>query len=92
MADDNTLLNDRALEMPIAFRMNRSCMAFMRENSFLEIKALKPFNVTFVVTDTGKACSEKTRFSTPSVSFLFRPIGASGRVSSFLFEFQSASR
>jgi hypothetical protein len=42
--------------------------------------------------DTGKACSEETRFSTPSVSFLFFLIGASRRVSNFLFECQSASR
>jgi hypothetical protein len=45
-----------------------------------------------ILSNTGEACSEETRFSTPSVSFLFRLIGASRRVSSFLFECQSASR
>jgi hypothetical protein len=30
-------------------------MAFMRENYFLEIKALQPFNVTVVVPDFEEA-------------------------------------
>jgi hypothetical protein len=34
--------------MLVVLRMNRNCMAFMRENYFLEIKALQPFNVTVV--------------------------------------------
>jgi prepilin-type processing-associated H-X9-DG protein len=58
MADGNTLLNDRALEMPISLRMNRSFTAFMRENSFLEIKMLKPFNVAVVVTDIEESEEE----------------------------------
>ena len=40
MAYSNTLLNDKALEMLVVLRMNRSSMFYMRENYFLEIKAL----------------------------------------------------
>jgi hypothetical protein len=40
MADGNTLLNDKALEMLVVLRTNRNFMDFMRGNNFLEITAL----------------------------------------------------
>ena len=55
MADGNTLLNDKALEMLVVLRMNRNFMVFMREKYFLEIKALQPFNVAVVVPDIEEA-------------------------------------
>ena len=51
MADERTLLNDKTLKMLIVSRMNRNLMVFMRENLFLEIKALQPFNLAVVVAD-----------------------------------------
>jgi hypothetical protein len=51
VADDNTFLNGKTLNMLVVLRMNRSFMVFMWENSFLEIKALQPFNVAVVVPD-----------------------------------------
>ena len=51
MADSNTLLNDKALRIFFVLRMKRIFMLFMRENYFLEIKALKPFNMAVVVPD-----------------------------------------
>jgi hypothetical protein len=44
-------LNDKTLEMLVVLRMNRNFMVFMRENYFLEIKALQPFDVAVVVPD-----------------------------------------
>jgi hypothetical protein len=35
--------------------MNRNCFVFIRENFFLEIKALQPFNVVVVVPDIEEA-------------------------------------
>jgi hypothetical protein len=55
MADGNTLPNDKTLEMLVVLRMNRNFMVFMRENYFLEIKALQPFNVAVVVPDIEEA-------------------------------------
>jgi hypothetical protein len=37
--------------MLVVLRMNQSFMVFTRENYFLEIKALQPFNVTVIVLD-----------------------------------------
>jgi hypothetical protein len=51
MADGNTLLNDKTLEMLVVLRMNRNFMVFMRENYFLEIKALQPFTGAVVVPE-----------------------------------------
>jgi hypothetical protein len=58
MADGSTLLNDKALEMPVVLFMNRNFMVFMRGNYFLEIKALQPFNVTVMVPDIEEAEGE----------------------------------
>jgi hypothetical protein len=58
MADGSTPLNDRALEMLVVLRKNRNFMVFMRENGFLEIKALQPFNVAAVVPDIKEAEGE----------------------------------
>jgi hypothetical protein len=58
MADGSTLLNDNALEMLVVLRMNQNSMVFMRENHFLEIKALQPFNVAVVVPDIEEAEGE----------------------------------
>ena len=55
MADGNTFLDDKALEMLVVLHMNRNFMVFMRENYFLEIKALQPFNVAVVVPDFEEA-------------------------------------
>jgi hypothetical protein len=55
MANANTLLNDKAIEMLVVLRMNRIFMVFMRENYFLEIKALQPFYVAVVVPDIEEA-------------------------------------
>jgi hypothetical protein len=55
MADGNTLLSDKKLYMLVVLRMNRNFMVFMRENYFLEIKALQPFNVAAVVPDFEEA-------------------------------------
>ena len=44
-------LNDKTLEMLVVLRINRNLMVFMRENYFLEIKALQPFDVAVVVPD-----------------------------------------
>ena len=55
MADGNTLPNDKTLEMLVVLRMNRNFMVFMRENYFLEIKALQPFNMAVVVPDIEEA-------------------------------------
>jgi hypothetical protein len=55
MADGKTLLNDKALEMPVVLRMNRSSMIFMRENYFLKINALQPFDMAVVVPDIKAA-------------------------------------
>jgi hypothetical protein len=55
MADGTTLLNDRAFEMRVVLRMSRNFMVFMRENHFLEIKALQPFNMAVVVPDIEEA-------------------------------------
>jgi hypothetical protein len=55
MADGNTLPNDKTLEMLVVLRMNRNFMVFMRENYFLEIKALQPFHVAAVVPDIEEA-------------------------------------
>jgi hypothetical protein len=49
MADGGTLLNDKTLEMLVVLRMNRNFKVFMRENYFLEIKALQPLNVDVAV-------------------------------------------
>jgi hypothetical protein len=40
MADGNTSLKDKALKILVVLRMNRNFMVFMRDNYFLEIKAL----------------------------------------------------
>jgi hypothetical protein len=42
--DGNILLANRHLEMMVVLRMNRTCMEFMREHYFEEIKAKQPFN------------------------------------------------
>ena len=55
MADGSTFLNDKTLEMLVVSRMNRNFMVFMRENYFLEIKALQPFDVAVVVPDIEEA-------------------------------------
>jgi hypothetical protein len=48
MAGGNTLLNDKTLEKLVVLRMNRNFMVFIRENYFLENKALQPFNLAAV--------------------------------------------
>jgi hypothetical protein len=58
MADGNTLLSDKSLEMPVALRMNRSYMVCMRKVYFLEIKALLPSDVAVVVPDIEEAEGE----------------------------------
>jgi hypothetical protein len=58
MAYGNTLLNKEALEMLVVLRMNRSSMVYTRENYFLEIKALQPFNMAVVVPDIEEAEGE----------------------------------
>jgi hypothetical protein len=58
MADGSTPLNDRALVMLVVLRMNRNFMVFMRENGFLEIQALQPFNVAAVVPYIKEAKGE----------------------------------
>jgi len=56
MADGNTLLSDKKLEVLVVLRVNRNFMVFMREKHFLEIKALQPpFNVAVVVPDIEEA-------------------------------------
>jgi hypothetical protein len=55
MAYGNTLLNDKALEIIVVLRMNRSYMVYLRENYFLEINALQPFNMAVVVLDIEEA-------------------------------------
>jgi hypothetical protein len=42
MADGSTPLNDKTHEKPVVLCMNRNFMVSMRENFFLEIKALQP--------------------------------------------------
>ena len=58
MADGNTLLDDKTLQMLVVLRMNRNFMVFMMGNYFLEIKALQPFNVAAVVSDVEEAEGE----------------------------------
>ena len=41
--------------MLIVLRMTRNYMVLMRENYFLEIKALQPFNMAVVVPDIEEA-------------------------------------
>jgi hypothetical protein len=55
MADGNTLLIDKTLEMLVVLRMNLNFMIFLRGNYFIEIKALQPSNVTVVVPDIEEA-------------------------------------
>jgi|AntAceMinimDraft_5_1070358.scaffolds.fasta_scaffold299964_1 hypothetical protein len=49
MADGNTLLNDKALQMQVILRQILNFMVFMRENYFIEIKALQPSNMPVVI-------------------------------------------
>jgi hypothetical protein len=64
MADGNTLLNDKTLEMPVALRMNRNCMVFIRGNYFLEIKALQPLKwpLWFLVSKRPKEHLKRPEF------------------------------
>ena len=55
LVDGNTLLNDKALGIIVVLRMNRSYMVYLRENYFLEINALQPFNMAVVVLDIEEA-------------------------------------
>ena len=62
MADGNTLLNDKTLEMLVVLRMNRSGRITSSKSAcgriFLEIKALQPFNVTVEDPDIEEAKGE----------------------------------
>jgi hypothetical protein len=55
MADGSTLLNDKTLEMLDVLRMNQKFVVFMRENYFLEIETLQPFDMAVVVPDIEEA-------------------------------------
>jgi hypothetical protein len=55
MADENTLLNDKTLKMPVVLRTNQNFMIFMRDKYILEIKALQPFNVAVMIPDIEEA-------------------------------------